>query len=578
VTLSQFEEIVLVDFEFNGGEGTRPNVVCLVAYELRSGRRFRLWRDELGPEPPYRVDARTLFVAYYASAELTCHLALGWPMPANILDLFIEYRNLTNHSNEVQPAAGLLDALDRFRLDSISLQTKKHWRDVVLRGGPWTAEERAGILEYCETDVEALERLLRVFPLANLDYALIHGAYMRADAWMRHWGVPIDLPLFAEMSANWTELRRALIDDLNARYPFFEGETFKVKLLEQWVIQQGIVFWPRTPTGLRCTDTETLEMIAKRCPAAAEFCTSKITLNQLKTFELSVDDDGRNRCMLSAYRSKTSRNQPSNSAFVFGLNAAYRSLIKPESGRALAYLDFSGQEFAIAAYSSGDRNMIAAYESGDPYSDWARRANAMPTGGDKFSHPHVRAAYKRASLGVLYGMKAATLSGYVGVSFVRARSILQSHKEAFPRFWQWSEAVQDAGIIQHELQTVFGWRMRVLPGAKPGTLANFPMQANGAEMPRLACCFAVNRGIHIIAPVHDAILVEGPAEDIDDIVRDLSKCMVEASRAVLGGPVVRVDASKPLVFPHRYVDGRDGSGDLWATTMMLLDRLKRRTA
>jgi hypothetical protein len=51
--LDQFEEIVLVDFEFNGGEhnprgeGNRPNVVCLVAYELRSGRRFRLWYDQL---------------------------------------------------------------------------------------------------------------------------------------------------------------------------------------------------------------------------------------------------------------------------------------------------------------------------------------------------------------------------------------------------------------------------------------------------------------------------------------------------------------------------------------------------
>jgi hypothetical protein len=54
--------------------------------------------------------------------------------------------------------------------------------------------------------------------------------------------------------------------------------------------------------------------------------------------------------------------------------------------------------------------------------------------------------------------------------------------------------------------------------------------------------------------------------------------MTEASRVVLGGPTVRVDASKPLTFPHRYVDGRDGSVELWATTMKLLDRLARRTA
>jgi DNA polymerase-1 len=90
--LDQFEEIVLVDFEFNNGdrnprgEGNRPNIVCMVAHELRSGRRFRLWHDQLEAEPPYRTDARTLTIAFYASAELTCHLSKGWSLPINILD------------------------------------------------------------------------------------------------------------------------------------------------------------------------------------------------------------------------------------------------------------------------------------------------------------------------------------------------------------------------------------------------------------------------------------------------------------------------------------------------------------
>ena len=35
-------------------------------------------------------------VAYYASAEIGCHLALGWPVPQRVLDLFTEFRNHTN--------------------------------------------------------------------------------------------------------------------------------------------------------------------------------------------------------------------------------------------------------------------------------------------------------------------------------------------------------------------------------------------------------------------------------------------------------------------------------------------------
>jgi DNA polymerase I-like protein with 3'-5' exonuclease and polymerase domains len=222
--------------------------------------------------------------------------------------------------------------------------------------------------------------------------------------------------------------------------------------------------------------------------------------------------------------------------------------------------------------------MIAAYESGDPYTDWARKANAMPPDGNKRTHPHVRAVYKRASLGVLYGMGAETLSSYVGVTTGRARALLKSHHETFPRFWRWEDAVENAAVSTRVLETVFGWRMQVLPHARSGTLANYPMQANGAEMLRLSCCFAVDRNIPIVAPIHDALLIEGPVTDIEDIAREMQRCMVDASRAVLGGPAVRVDMSKPLTFPDRYVDGRDGSVELWDTTMRLLTQLKRKTA
>ena len=152
-----------------------------------------------------------------------------------------------------------------------------------------------------------------------------------------------------------------------------------------------------------------------------------------------------------------------NTDFVFGLNAAFRSLIKPEPESALAYLDFSGQEFAEAAYFSGDGNMIAAHESGDPYADWARKANIMPPDGNKHTHKPIRAMFKRASLGTLYSMGARTMSEYVGVSELKARMLLHSHREIFWKFWRWSDAVYDAAISTRVLKTTFGFRMRVLP-------------------------------------------------------------------------------------------------------------------
>src|SRR5262249_40000517 len=93
--LGTFREVV-VDTEFTALTGERPVPVCVVAHELRSGRRFRLFEGQFGPEPPYATGADVLFVAVYGSADLAVYRVLGWRMPERILDPFIEFRNRTN--------------------------------------------------------------------------------------------------------------------------------------------------------------------------------------------------------------------------------------------------------------------------------------------------------------------------------------------------------------------------------------------------------------------------------------------------------------------------------------------------
>ncbi len=89
--------------------------------------------------------------------------------------------------------------------------------------------------------------------------------------------------------------------------------------------------------------------------------------------------------------------------------------------------------------------------------------------------------------------------------------------------------------------------------ANPRSLANFPMQANGAEMMRLACSLATEAAIGVCCPVHDAILVESPAEDIDVVVQRTQATMREASRIVLDGFELSADA-KIVRYPDRYFD------------------------
>ena len=81
----KFKEIWAIDFEYIALHGNRPEVVCLVAWELISRRTIRLWQDKLNQlsSPPYGIGEDSLIIAYYASAESNCHLVLGWELPVN---------------------------------------------------------------------------------------------------------------------------------------------------------------------------------------------------------------------------------------------------------------------------------------------------------------------------------------------------------------------------------------------------------------------------------------------------------------------------------------------------------------
>ena len=109
-----------------------------------------------------------------------------------MLDLFVEFRNLTN-GRDTPCGRGLLGSLACFGLDSIEAADKTQMRDLALRGGPWTASEQTALLDYCEGDVDALARLLpKLLPAIDLPRALLRGRYMVAAARMEHTGIPID--------------------------------------------------------------------------------------------------------------------------------------------------------------------------------------------------------------------------------------------------------------------------------------------------------------------------------------------------------------------------------------------------
>jgi hypothetical protein len=212
-TLDSFDEVWFADFEYRAPDGECPAVHCGVFRELRSGQTIRLFGDELAAlhEAPFSIGPRTLFVSFFASAELGCFLSLGWPLPERILDLYVEFACIT--SGLTLPCGrGLLGALAYFGLDSIEAIEKETMRELAIRGAPFTAIERAELLAYCESDVVALAKLLpKMLPHIDLPRALLRARYMAAVARMEATGVPVDVAMLGSLRTHWKRIAGRLV-------------------------------------------------------------------------------------------------------------------------------------------------------------------------------------------------------------------------------------------------------------------------------------------------------------------------------------------------------------------------------
>jgi len=572
--LGDFREIWFCDFEFYAPAGERPLVRCMVARELHSKRLIKLWADGLGPEPPFNTGKDALFIAFFASAELGCFRSLGWDSPYWVLDFYPEIRNLTN--GMTYPGIGrirsLLSTLSFFGLRRIQHEDKKAMRDLVMEdrcNGSYSLQDRRAILDYCQTDVDALASLFSpitqriVRRPGDLDRALLRGRSMDAVAEMEFRGIPIDVDLLRQLRQSWDDIRLQLIAKIDPAFGVFDGMTFKQAKFIEWLRREKIP-WPETATGKPALDNATFRQMAKAYPQVAPLHELRHSLGQLRLNELSVGSDGRNRCLLSPFGANTSRHTPSNSKFIFGPSRWIRGLIKPEPGKALAYIDFASQEIAIAAKLSSDLKMQRAYTSGDPYLSFAVQAGLAPAGATKATHKPTRDRCKSAVLGLSYGMREHSLAQRVGGPTIAARHLIEAHEETYRIFWRWSQGVVDHAMLHNQLHTTFGWQITMNGEVNPRSVQNFPMQANGAEMLRLAAIMAMEAGIQICAPIHDAILIESSIDCIDIDVKRMQAIMQQAGQIVLDGFAIRSDADK-VIYPDRYMDG--SGREMWDRVM-----------
>ena len=248
---------------------------------------------------------------------------------------------------------------------------------------------------------------------------------------------------------------------------------------------------------------------------------------------------------------------------------------------ALAYVDWSSMEFMVAASLSNDPVMIQFYRDGDPYLSFAKKVNAAPSAATKQTHELLRDRYKTGLLAIQYGAQAETLASRVGIFVFEAHQMIAQHHQLFAVYWQWVDDWLAHAFDTGVMWTPFGWECRTgITEFNERSIANFPVQASAGDALRIACVWANRHGLKLLAPIHDAILLESTIEQIDADVALLREIMRRASRLVLnpttdGTLELRTDV-RIIRYPDRYSDKR--GEEMWSRVMELLAEYQRQQA
>lgn len=532
--------IVIARIMIESGEKAQP--IAFVAQDIERGSLIEIGMPRLLDvrHPPYPTGPQAAICTVDVRELAAFHLALGWPMPERIIDLMIEFKLVSSGRRPL--IGGLVGAL------------------------LWFGRRSTGALSPISAPAHMRARLAAVAELLDamktsidVGRALLRGRYMCAVARIEATGIPIDEPLARKLAKDWPTVRDRVVQtiDIDGDFGVFRAERLDIEAFAE-MLDARRIGWPRNAAGHLDLMDGTFREMSRLYPELRPLKELLATLISFDPRALAIGSDRRNRTPLRPFSSITGRNQPSAKASVLGSAAWVRHLIEPAPGKGLALIDWTQQEFGIAAALSDDAAMQAAYLSGDPYLAMAKALNAIPSDATAQTHPNERERFKACALGVQYGIGRARLARQIGLDESAAQALIEAHRRAFPRFWTWIETVEASGLLQREQLSVFGWRRAVEPDTRTTSLRNFPMQANGAEMLRLACCSVTEAGIAVCAPNHDAILIEAPLRDLDAAVAETHRLMAEASADVLDGFSLRTTV-KVVRWPDRWSDERGRS-------------------
>jgi len=637
-------KVLFFDTEFYGTKESKFKVVCAATHDNATADEVKHWWVHEDPSEFIAYIEGILAEGYILcthnlTADIGALISLGLDV-TNIkcIDTMAETRQLQNEYHAAEygnycdsgkfgksrygkkedkwdkhPVGYGLSAILYNQLGISPNEDKKGMISRILKGAPFSTQDKQEILEYCASDIIHLRPLINKLAkqiAAQMicksfdeywESALARGQWMKNCAIVERIGIPMNMERIAKVQGKQGEIGDTWIAELCTIYPFYAWEKNKYVLkdeaFQKFIVEKKLQkVWPKTEASTDSKpryskDEDTLKQFADSHPEirALMKTKSKLTsISRLNPQEVgfvdvmkskrvsglmpSIGSDGRSRPYLNPYGSMSSRNQPSNANFVFLMSSWMRMLIQPDSGKVIVGADFRAQETLIAACESGDENMEMCYDSGDFYLKFAKMTGAIPEDATKQSHTVERNIYKVICLAVSYGQGAKGLSARLTTDLKReftvaqAEKFINQHKQVFSVYWKWQASVVNKYTNGYPVKLKDGWCM-FTDNPNLRSVGNVPMQGGGAVVLREACDRCIKDEMCVVATLHDAIYIECSELEAEEQQKKLIQHMKEAFIKYYGREI-GVDAKV-----HRHDDfwiEEKAEDDVWNLRKYLL--------
>jgi DNA polymerase-1 len=352
-------------------------------------------------------------------------------------------------------------------------------------------------------------------------------------------GVAVDCDLLgsisAEMHTRITEIETEIQD--TAGYTFNPGST---QQLGRFLYDDlGLASGRKTKTG-RSTDADTLESLRGE-HLVVDLILEWRQLTKLKStyvdaLPLLCTADSRvhtsfNQAVATTGRLSSSDPNLQNIPVRTQWGQRIRRAFHADTGQQLVSADYSQVELRVLAHVTGEPELIAAFQRGE---DIHRRTAAeVYSVAPEDVTADMRRIAKVVNFGVVYGLSDFGLARDTGMSREDAHAFIDAYFTNFPAVTAYLEQVRNHAREYGWVETFIGRRRyiadiraanRQLRFAAERMAVNMPIQGGAADIMKQAMILVDtalrDAGLRsrMLLQVHDELLLEAPAEEIDTLI------------------------------------------------------------